>query len=138
MMMAAKGQDAMPMRGYQVSRAEVRHLLERLRKMPLKERAAVKGLSPERADIIVAGLAIIDRVLERFDVNSLQVHHRGVRDGLVLAMIEQAHGAGVGKPLDRDAALERLAASCGCEMAHSRHVAKLAGSIFEQLAPHYH
>jgi exopolyphosphatase/guanosine-5'-triphosphate,3'-diphosphate pyrophosphatase len=138
MMMAAKGQDAMPMRGYQVSRAEVRHLLERLRKMPLKERAAVKGLSPERADIIVAGLAIIDRVMERFDVNSLQVHHRGVRDGLVLAMIEQAHGAGVGKPLDRDAALERLAASCGCEMAHSRHVAKLAGSIFEQLAPHYH
>jgi exopolyphosphatase/guanosine-5'-triphosphate,3'-diphosphate pyrophosphatase len=138
MMMAAKGQEGMPVRGYQVSRADVRHLLERLRKTPLKDRAAVPGLSPDRADIIVAGLAIVDRVMERFEVNSLQVHHRGVRDGLVLAMIEQSLGAGVDKPLDRDAVLERLAASCGCEMPHSRHVALLAGSIFEQLAPHYH
>ena len=67
--MAAKGQDGMPVRGYQVSRAEVRHLLDRLRKMPLKERASVPGLSPDRADIIVAGLAIVDRVMERFEVN---------------------------------------------------------------------
>ncbi|HEX3727888.1 MAG TPA: Ppx/GppA phosphatase family protein, partial [Pirellulales bacterium] len=56
MVMAAKGQTAMPVRGYQITRAEVRHLLERLRKIPLKERANVPGLSPDRADIIVAGL----------------------------------------------------------------------------------
>ena len=138
MVMAAKGQDAMPVRGYQVSRADVRHLLDRLRKIPLKDRGGVPGLSPDRADIIVAGLAIVDRVMERFEVNSVQVHNRGVRDGLLLAMIEQSLGTNHQKPRDRDAALERLAASCGCEMEHGRHVAQLAGSIFAQLAPHYH
>jgi len=138
MVMAAKGQDRLPMRGYQVTRAEVRHLLDRLRKIPLKDRAGVQGLSPDRADIIVAGLAIVDRVMDRFEVNSVQVHNRGVRDGLLLTMIDQSLGKSVEKPRDRDAALERLAASCGCEMAHGWHVAKLAGSIFSQLAAAYH
>ena len=137
MVMAAKGQDRVPVRGYQVTRAEVRHLLDRLRKMPLKERASVPGLSPDRADIIVAGLAIVDRVMDRFEVNTVQVHNRGVRDGLLLTMIDQSLGTSLEKPHDRDAALERLAASCGCEMAHSRHVAKLAASIFSQLAAEY-
>lgn len=136
MVMAAKGQETMPVRGYLVSRAEVRHLLERLRKIPVKERANVPGLSPDRADIIVAGLAIVDRVMERFEVNAVQVHNRGVRDGLLLAMIDHALGATTTQtPPDRDAAIERLAAICGCEMAHSRHVAHLAGVIFAQLAP---
>lgn len=133
MVMAAKGQDAMPVRGYLVSRAEVRHLLDRLRKIPVKDRASVPGLSPDRADIIVAGLAIIDRVMERFEVNSVQVHNRGVRDGLLLSMIEASLGSAK-QPLDRDAAIERLAAVCGSELAHSRHVARLAGSIYAQLA----
>ncbi len=137
MMMAAKGQEGMPLRGYQVSRAEVRHLLDRLRKLPLKDRGTVPGLSPDRADIIVAGLAIIDRVMERFELNAVQVHNRGVRDGLVLAMIEHSLGPGTDNPLDRDAAIERLALNCGCEMAHSQHVAKLAGSIYAQLVERY-
>jgi exopolyphosphatase/guanosine-5'-triphosphate,3'-diphosphate pyrophosphatase len=138
MVMVGKGQNGLPMRGYQISRAEVSHLLDRLRKMPVKDRASVPGLSPDRADIIVAGLAIIDRVMERFEVNTIQVHNRGVRDGLLLSMLDAAAGSDGERPRDREAALERLAASCGCEMAHSLHVARLAGSIFAQLAPHYH
>lgn len=135
MVMAAKGQETMPVRGYMVTRAEVRHLLDRLRKIPVKERASVQGLSPDRADIIVAGLAIIDRVMERFEVNAVQVHNRGVRDGLLLAMIDNALGAtNKQTPPDREGAIERLAAICGCEMAHSRHVAYLAGIIYAQLA----
>lgn len=137
MCMAAKGQDTFPTRGYQVSRAEVRHLLDRLRKLPLKERSSVQGLSPDRADIIVAGLTIIDRVMDRFEVNAVQVHNRGVRDGLLLKMIDQAIGPAHEQPIDRDAAIERLAASCGSEMAHGRHVAGLATSIFSQLESNY-
>jgi exopolyphosphatase/guanosine-5'-triphosphate,3'-diphosphate pyrophosphatase len=137
MVMAQKGQHGIPMRGYQVTRAEVRHLLDRLRKIPLKDRGNVPGLSLDRADIIVAGLAIVDRVMDRFEVNTVQVHNRGVRDGLLLKMIDQSLGPSADEPHDRNAALERLAASCGCEMAHSRHVARLAGSIYTQLAGAY-
>ena len=81
------------MRGYLLTRAEVSHLLDRLRKMPLKARRQVPGLAPDRADIIVAGIAVVDRLMRRFKVNLLQVHSRGVRDGLLLTMIDKKLGA---------------------------------------------
>src|SRR6185437_2208037 len=55
--MAGKGQTGLPLRGCEVSRADVRHLLDRLRKMTSEARRALPGLSPDRADIIVAGVA---------------------------------------------------------------------------------
>ena len=137
MVMASKGQSNLPIRGYQVTRAEVRHVLDRLRKLPLKDRASVPGLSPDRADIIVAGLAIVDRVMERLEVNMLQVHNRGVRDGLLLTMIDDTLGRTSIDPHDREAAIEQMAMTCGGEIAHGRHVAQLAGSIFMQLASQF-
>jgi exopolyphosphatase/guanosine-5'-triphosphate,3'-diphosphate pyrophosphatase len=83
----------------------------------------------------VAGLAVVDRIMARFKVNLLQVHNRGVRDGLLLTMIDQSLGtAGDDDPGERQAAVERFAAACSGEPAHGRHVAKLAGVIFVQLA----
>jgi exopolyphosphatase/guanosine-5'-triphosphate,3'-diphosphate pyrophosphatase len=133
MVMARKNQQGLPVRGYEVSRAELKHLLDQLRKIPPKDRRSTPGLNPDRADIIVAGLAIIDRVMRRFKVNMLQVHNRGVRDGLLLTMIERLTGGERGA-VDRDAAIDRLAAACGTEMEHGRQVAILAGQIFDQLA----
>jgi exopolyphosphatase/guanosine-5'-triphosphate,3'-diphosphate pyrophosphatase len=135
MVMASKGKVGLPTRGYNVSHAEVSHVLDRLRKMPVKARRGVPGLSPDRADIIVAGLAIIDRLMRHFHVNLLQVHNRGVRDGLILTMIDESLGAPSQDPHDRDAAVERFAAASSGEVAHGRQVARLAGRMFAQLAP---
>jgi exopolyphosphatase/guanosine-5'-triphosphate,3'-diphosphate pyrophosphatase len=134
MMMAQKGQVDLPTRGYTVTRAEVSHLLDRLRKMTPKARRGVTGLVPDRADIIVAGLAVVDRIMARFKVNLLQVHNRGVRDGLLLTMIDRTLIAASDDPREREAAVERFAAACSGEPAHGRHVARLAGLIFAQLA----
>jgi len=137
MIMAVKGQGNLPSRGYTVSHAELSHLLDRLRKMPVKVRRGVPGLSPDRADIIVAGLTVIDRLMRHFQVNLLQVHNRGVRDGLILTMIEKGQGAQEQDPHDRQAAIERFATACGGEPEHGRQVARLAGRIFSQLAKLY-
>lgn len=134
MQMAARGQVGLPVRGYMVTHAEVSHLLDKIVKIPPKSRRNVPGLSPDRADIIVAGLAIIDRVMRRFKVNVLQVHNRGVRDGLILTMIDQSLGAPKESPQDRQAAIERFAATCSGEVEHGRQVARLAGRIHEQLS----
>jgi exopolyphosphatase/guanosine-5'-triphosphate,3'-diphosphate pyrophosphatase len=75
----------------------------------------------------------VERVMNRLRVNAVQVHNRGVRDGLLLTMIDQSLGSTEKEPHDRDVALERLASNCGCEMAHSQHVSRLAGSIYSQL-----
>ena len=135
LVMATRRDSNVPVAGYTVSHAEVRHLLDRLRKMPLRARRGMPGMTPDRADIIVAGLSIIDALLKRFHVNTLAIHTRGVRDGLLREMIEEAVvGSGGDDPAFRDAAIERLAAACSGEVEHGRTVAALAGRIFEQLA----
>jgi exopolyphosphatase/guanosine-5'-triphosphate,3'-diphosphate pyrophosphatase len=132
MLIAAKGQTDQHEWGYRVSRAEVRHLLDRLQKLSLHKRRSFPGLSADRAEIIVAGLAIVDRVMKHFKVNMLQVHTGGVRDGLILTMIDELLPRS-SAPTDRRAAVERFATSCGAELPHSRQVARLAGEMFQQL-----
>jgi exopolyphosphatase/guanosine-5'-triphosphate,3'-diphosphate pyrophosphatase len=92
------------------------------------------GMTPDRADIIIAGLSIIDALMKRFRVNTLMIHTRGVRDGLVRELIDEAVGTTVDDPAHRDAAIERLAAACSGELEHGRTVAMLAGRIYQQLA----
>lgn len=138
MVLAGKGQLGLPIRGYEVTRAEVSHLVDRLRKMTAKARRNVPGLSSDRADIIVAGVAIIDRIMQCFKVNRVQVHDRGVRDGLLLTMLDASLGRTSETPHDQEAAIERFAANCGVDLNHGRQVARLAGLIYSQLIDRYH
>lgn len=124
--------------GYELRRSEVRHILDRLGSMSLRERMRLPRLSPERADIIVGGAAIAEGVLRHLDVNRLRVHDKGVRDGMVLSMIserQRPHGASVGStPASRTlAAARRFAEACRYEKAHSEQVAALSLAIFDQL-----
>jgi len=132
-LMSSRGQSGLPLGGYQVTRADVRHLLDRLRKQSAKARRSVPGLSPDRADIIVGGLAVIDCVMRRLRVNVLQVHDGGVRDGLLLTMVEPQQSEVRATAQDRQAAIDKFALRCGVDLPHGKHVARLAGSIYRQL-----
>jgi exopolyphosphatase/guanosine-5'-triphosphate,3'-diphosphate pyrophosphatase len=69
-------------------------------------------------------------------VNVLQVHAYGVRDGLLLTMLDKlpgAAGAGAESP-SQDEQIDRFAEACGVDLAHSRHVAGLARQIYAGLA----
>ena len=138
MVMANRGQSRLPIEGCQIPRAELRHLIDRLRKMPLKERMEVPGLNPDRADIIVPGMTVIDCIMRRFKLNLLQVHPYGVRDGLLLSMIEEMQGGTRDKaPVDVTAQLERFASACGVELTHSRQVAQLATQIYQGVCEYF-
>jgi exopolyphosphatase/guanosine-5'-triphosphate,3'-diphosphate pyrophosphatase len=131
--MAAQGQAGQPMWGFRVTRAQIRHLVADLAQMSLDKRCKVPGLNPNRADIIVAGLAIIERIMRHLRVNVVQVHTRGVRDGLLLTMIQQAPPRNASAD-ERQAGVEEFAKSCGVDLSHARQVARIAGSLWTQLA----
>ncbi|WP_197524779.1 Ppx/GppA phosphatase family protein [Botrimarina hoheduenensis] len=136
-MLAAReksGEEA-SVRGYRANRADVRHLTADLAKLTLEERGKVAGLNPRRADIIVAGLLVIDRIMRHLKVNVVQVHTGGVRDGLLLTMIEAASAGG--RPIapdEREAAVERFAERCGVDLPHAKQVAWIARRLLAQLA----
>ncbi len=134
LVMASKKEADIPVAGYKVSHAELRHLLDQLKKMSLRSRKSMAGMSSDRADIIIAGLSIIDGLLKRFRVNTILVHTRGVRDGLIREMVDECFGEQADNPAESAQAVERLAEACSGELEHGRTVAALAGRIYDQLA----
>jgi exopolyphosphatase/guanosine-5'-triphosphate,3'-diphosphate pyrophosphatase len=64
----------------------------------------------------------------------VQVHTRGVRDGLMLTMVQQLPTPPSVPTEDRRAAIEEFAKNCGVDLPHARQVARIAGSLWQQLA----
>jgi exopolyphosphatase/guanosine-5'-triphosphate,3'-diphosphate pyrophosphatase len=76
--------------GYRLSRTQVEHVLGLLGSMPLGERRKIKGLEADRADVIFAGTAILERVMSESDSDTVIVSDQGVRWGLVWRDLEGA------------------------------------------------
>jgi len=59
----------------------------RLRAMTFDERAAHPCIGPERADLVIAGCAILEAIRRAWPIPRLRVADRGVREGLLLSLI---------------------------------------------------
>ena len=127
-------------RDHAISRAEVVRLLDRLRETPLEARRQIPGLNPQRADIIVAGVAAVARLMRRLGTQRVLVNDRGIRDGVLLSMIDDLFGTtppARAPVADRMEVVRRFARKCHSNERHCEHVATLAASIFDALSDAY-
>jgi len=115
--------------GVTVDTAEVERLLDWLASRTPDERRQVPGLNPERADIILAGLAVTAELLDWVRTRSITVSAFGLREGLLLEM------AGAEEPVVRDPLrlFREFVERCQSDRRHVEHVRKLALQLFEQL-----
>jgi exopolyphosphatase / guanosine-5'-triphosphate,3'-diphosphate pyrophosphatase len=74
--------------GGEVRDRQLADLTARLASEPLEQRRSTPGLDPARADVIVAGMLIVRRIMACFDKASYVVSTRGVRYGMLLEMSE--------------------------------------------------
>jgi exopolyphosphatase/guanosine-5'-triphosphate,3'-diphosphate pyrophosphatase len=121
--------------GYTVTRAEVTRMLARFLEVPESQRRQIPGMPPQRADIMVAGTAVVARLAKHLRCRQIIVNDGGVRDGLILAMIaDLGLGAAVSAaPPTRLDAVRRFARRCLSNERHGGQVAQLAGGIFDGL-----
>src|SRR5881397_7453 len=127
-------------RDYQLSRAEITRLLARLTETPLDVRRQIPGLNPQRADIIVAGVAVIARLTRWLGTQRVLVNDRGVRDGVLLSMIDDLSGVAPAsrvQPPDRLELARRFARKCRSNERHCEQVARLAAELFDALGDAY-
>ena len=123
---------AQSVHGTRVPRGDIEHILDSLQDMTPTERLTVAGLNAGRADIIVAGLAVIAEVMARLDSPSLVVSAYGIREGLLLEIAKVP--ATVASPGEaRERSVRRLADACHFEERHSMHVQRLALQLFDAL-----
>lgn len=115
-----------------VPRGDVEHLLEMLHAMSPDERRTVEGLNPDRADIIVAGLAVVAEVMARLEAREVQVSRYGIREGLLLeAARVRPVVADPGEARRRS--VREFAERCHYEAPHARTVQRLALRLFDSL-----
>ncbi|NNG15869.1 MAG: Ppx/GppA family phosphatase [Gemmatimonadales bacterium] len=132
MTMARRGQPfTEAVHGVFVSTAEVEHLLEWLSTMTTAQRAQVPGLNPNRADIILAGLAVTAELLEHIDARGVTVSAYGLREGLLLSM---AGADVVPASVDPLLLVREFAERCHADRRHGEHVRYLALILFDRLA----
>jgi exopolyphosphatase/guanosine-5'-triphosphate,3'-diphosphate pyrophosphatase len=73
--------------GLRLSFDEIDRVSARLRGLDFEARAAIPTIGPDRADLVIAGCAILDAIQRSWPVGTLRVADRGVREGLLMGMI---------------------------------------------------
>jgi exopolyphosphatase/guanosine-5'-triphosphate,3'-diphosphate pyrophosphatase len=79
--------DARQVHGAVLTLSSIEALCEKLASLPLAQRKLLPGLQPQRADVIVAGALIVRDLLRRAGASQTIVSDRGVRFGLLEALI---------------------------------------------------
>src|SRR5271155_1048327 len=79
--------------GLWLGRAEVDGAIKRLRAMSYAERAANACIGHERADLVLAGCAILEAIRSHFPAERLRIADRGLREGILSHMM-RADGVG--------------------------------------------
>jgi exopolyphosphatase/guanosine-5'-triphosphate,3'-diphosphate pyrophosphatase len=70
--------------GLRLHEKDVVAMRARLESIPLQRRRCVPGLRPERADIIVAGVVVVEELMRATGFSALTVSTFGVRDGFLI------------------------------------------------------
>lgn len=103
-----------------------------LRSLDVDKRKKIKGLSPNRADIMPAATAIIKAFMSYVKMDGFTICSCGLREGL---MINQALPLTMEKPISDvlGYSLETLVRYAGCDTKHVEHVMQLSVQLFKQL-----
>lgn len=128
---ARRGHATDPIHGTVVATGEVEALLEWLSTRTREERARVPGLNPQRADIILAGLAVTAELQALLAGRELTVSAFGLREGLLLELV----GADAAPPKSSDPLrpLREFVDRCRGDRRHVEQVRVLALALFDQL-----
>ncbi len=75
--------------GLIVPSSSMRAIAQRLSMMTLDQRRALPSIGAERADLVVAGCAILEGILDIWPAERLGIADRGIREGILRCLMDQ-------------------------------------------------
>jgi len=115
-----------------LSKKNLKKMVPILCSASLKDRRKIHGINPERADIIIAGAAIIETLMEEFELDEITVSYKGLRDGLLVDYLSRFEGfQDFQKTPLRERSVLQLGRSFDFDEKHSETVASLATELFD-------
>ncbi len=126
--------------GYKLSVKDLQSLMSALEKLKTPSRIHnVLGVDAARADIILAGAAIMYDVSRIFNVKEWTITSFGLREGVVVDSYRRMGGERVGRARDfRWDSVKQLGERWGIDIKHADNVSMIALQIFDKLANHLH
>jgi exopolyphosphatase/guanosine-5'-triphosphate,3'-diphosphate pyrophosphatase len=119
-------------RGDTLSRDELEAVRRMLCDLPLEQRRRVKGINPERADIIIAGAAILEVVMDALGLEEIRFSDRSLRDGMLVDYLARRGNApALTKLSARERSVLQLGRACTFDERHARIVTRLALDMFD-------
>lgn len=134
----AEGKSPGRLHGTRVTRRKLSAVVQRLSRMTLKEREGLSGLSARRADTILPGAILFERIMEELKIEEFRACTWALREGVLIDYLErhQPQLRAVATFTDpRRRSVMALAARCQWHEKHSRQVASLALQLFDGLKP---
>ena len=96
--------------GIWMTRAQCDAAADGLLALSAAERAAQPCIGPDRADLVLAGAAILQAVQEEWPCSRVRVADRGLREGILLSLMSERNGARRRRKRRRGRAVRRDAA----------------------------
>jgi exopolyphosphatase / guanosine-5'-triphosphate,3'-diphosphate pyrophosphatase len=127
------GLPSLGVQGFVLTRDALGALVTELASMPAQERGGMPGIKPERGDVILAGAATVEAVLEAGGFEAVEVTDEGLREGVFF----ESYLAPADPPLFpsvREASVRNLATQYDSDEHHVEHVAALTLQMFDALA----
>lgn len=105
-------------------------------KLDKQGRAKIKGLDEKRLEFIVAGVVLVDTIIETFGIKKIRISDQALREGIIIRYLKREL---IGLPTDssyrdpRKRSIYELLRKTHWHEAHSLHVTNMALEIFDHL-----
>jgi len=102
--------------------------------LPLDERKKFPGINAQRADIIIAGAAIIETLMGEMELSEIRVSKFGLREGLLIDHISKSEFSYMITHMSvRKRSIMQLGLACNFDEEHAYTVTKLALELFDSI-----
>ncbi len=119
--------------GFTLSRDALEELIELLAGKPAAKRGSVRGIKPDRGDVILGGALVVAAAMEHGGFTEIEVTEAGLREGVFFEQLLSDRDPPLLGDVRRES-VTNLARRFRTNDAHVEHVAHLSLQMFDALA----
>lgn len=128
----AAGHPSTDVGGFCFGREGLAELIEQLAALPASKRSSVRGIKPDRGDVILGAALVLDSLMEAAGFAAVEVSEAGLREAVFFERYLEGRDPPLFDDVRRDSVLN-LACEFHADTRHAEHVAALSRQLYDDL-----
>jgi exopolyphosphatase/guanosine-5'-triphosphate,3'-diphosphate pyrophosphatase len=115
-----------------LSYEDLKKIVRNMCALSLEERRKFPGINAQRADIIIAGAAIIETLMEELEISEIKISKCGLREGLLVDYLPKSEFSHMITQMSvRKRSVMQLGLACNFDEEHAHVVTRLSLELFD-------